>query len=149
MQDVPRLIQGRKHIDGRGTVSYINDFLFDGVKRFYLIEHADTKIARAWQGHQQEQKWFYVVSGIFKVVIVKPDNWVTPVDAIQIEEFELHAGQPGILFVPGGFVNGFKALEPNSKMIVYSNFSVEESANDDFRFDSALWFDWEANKVRN
>ncbi len=148
MKERPILIQGGQYTDVRGTVSFVNDFRFEEVKRFYVIEHPDTAIIRAWHGHQIERKWFYIVVGEFKVVIIKPDNWESPRNYLQIYEFELNVSQAQILLVPGGFVNGFKAIVPNSKVIVYSNLSIEESANDDFRFDSALWFDWATNKVR-
>ena len=44
--------------------------------------------------------------------------------------------------IPGGYANGFRALEPHSKLIVFSNFTVEESSSDDYRFSKELWFNW-------
>jgi dTDP-4-dehydrorhamnose 3,5-epimerase len=38
-------------------------------------------------------------------------------------------------------------LEPNSRIIVFSDFSLEESVNDNFRFDSQLWFDWKQELI--
>ena len=39
-------------------------------------------------------------------------------------------------------MTGFKALEANSKMMVFSSFTVEESSNDNYRFDKDKWYDW-------
>jgi dTDP-4-dehydrorhamnose 3,5-epimerase len=33
----PRLIQGAVVVDDRGSVSFVNDFDFAGVKRFYVV----------------------------------------------------------------------------------------------------------------
>ena len=147
MEQKPQFIKGGIFSDHRGTLSYVNDFLFEGVRRFYCIEHKSTETIRAWQGHQREPKWFYVVTGSFKIVTVRPDNWEQPGTDLPVEEFELSADQPGILFVPGGYANGLKALTPGSRLMVYSGFTVEESSNDDFRFDPDLWYDWENNKT--
>lgn len=134
------LIEGGKHNDSRGMLTYFNDLSLDGVKRFYSVEHPNTGIVRAWQGHKNEQKWFHVVSGEFKIVLIKPDDWNTPSKNLSCSTFEINDNQ--VLHVPGGFVSGFRALLPNSKMIVFSDFSLEESLKDDFRFDKDLWYKW-------
>lgn len=140
---VPNIIVGGKHADSRGKLFFFNDFEMKSVKRFYIIEHTDTKTVRAWQGHKIEQKWFYIIGGSFKIVLVQPDNWVELSSNLETQNFVLKSDSNEILHVPGGFANGFKALEPNSKMMVFSNLTVEESADDDFRFDQNKWYDWE------
>jgi dTDP-4-dehydrorhamnose 3,5-epimerase-like enzyme len=123
----------------------VNSFDMTAVKRQYVIEIPDTTIVRAWQGHKKEQKWFYVVAGSFKVLAVKPDNWLAPSADLPVEEFEITAATPEILHIPGGYANGFKALSPASIMIVFSDFGIEDTAKDDFRFASDLWYNW--NKI--
>jgi hypothetical protein len=54
---IPTIITGGSHTDNRGTISFVNDFKFEGVERFYTIHHPNTKIIRAWQGHTQESKY--------------------------------------------------------------------------------------------
>ncbi len=142
MKDQPQIIQGNIHQDERGKLFYANEFDLSEVKRYYIIEHHDTKVIRAWQAHQKEQKWFQVISGSFLVVIVRPDNWENPSEKLEVRKFVLTADENQILHIPGNFANGFKALEKNSRMIVFSDFSLEESSKDNFRFDSKLWFDW-------
>jgi len=142
MTKTPIFIPGKSHVDYRGTVSFVNDFHLDQVKRFYTIDHDDINIIRAWQGHKREQKWFCVVSGSFKVVAVCPDDWENPSACLSLMDFVVTARFIGVLYIPGGYANGFKALEPGSKIIVFSDFSVEQSSNDNYRFDQSLWYNW-------
>src|SRR5664279_4405999 len=109
------LIQGGQHTDERGTLCFFNDFDMAPVKRLYTIEHPDTGIARAWQAHKIEQKWFYVVTGSFKIVVLKPDNWEKPSENLPVKEFILQSGMNQVLYIPGGYANGFKALKAHSK----------------------------------
>ena len=129
-------------MDNRGTLSYFNDFNLSSVKRIYILEHPETSIVRAWQGHQHENKWFHVVSGSFKIVLVKPDNWASPSADLGCQEYHLTVENNQVLHVPGGYATGFKAIESDSKMLVFSNFSMEESMNDDFRFEKDKWYNW-------
>ena len=142
MREKAQIIQGGEFVDPRGKLIFFNDFDLSKVKRFYVIEHPDKEVVRAWQGHQKEEKWFYVLEGGFKIVLIKPDNWEHPSDNIEGEEFILQSGKHQVLYVPGGFANGFKALEAKSKIMVFSSFTVEESSNDNFRFDKDLWYNW-------
>lgn len=137
------LIQGGQHTDERGTLSFFNDFDMAHVRRFYVIEHQDITVVRAWQAHKKEQKWFYVAAGSFKVVLVKPDDWEKPSEKLLTQEFILKFGIDQVLHIPGGYANGFKALEVDSKLIVFSDFAITDAGKDDFRFDKALWYDWE------
>ncbi len=139
---LPEIVQGGYHKDERGTLSFFNGLDLLPVRRFYVIEHPDTKIVRAWQAHKIEQKWFYVIAGSFKIVIVQPDDWSHPSANLKTQEFILKSGGIHILHVPGGFANGFKALEPGARIMVFSDFTVEESSNDNFRFDKDLWYNW-------
>jgi dTDP-4-dehydrorhamnose 3,5-epimerase len=42
-------------------------------------------------------------------------------------------------FVPGGFANAILSLQPKSRVLVFSSFSLEESLEDDYRFDVEFW----------
>tara|TARA_R110002124_G_scaffold170608_4_gene338200 strand:- start:8024 stop:8449 length:426 start_codon:yes stop_codon:yes gene_type:complete len=138
----PKIISGGIHSDERGSISFVNGFDFSEVKRFYNICHSTTEIIRAWQGHKEESKWFYVSSGSFKIVLVKIDDWALGIKANLPLEFHLDFSEPQILFIPGGYVNGFQATSPDSQLMVFSNFTMEESKNDDFRFEKDLWYKW-------
>lgn len=138
------IINGGNFQDERGKLTFINDFNMSPVKRFYIVRHESTEIIRAWQGHRYEQKWFHVLEGAFKVVLVQPDNWVKPRPDLPVQVFHLTAEYTQVLHVPGGFATGFKAETPNSRMIVYSDFGLQESKEDDFRFNTGLWYHWDS-----
>ena len=36
------IISGNIHVDARGSIKFINDFDMTAIKRFYIIENADT-----------------------------------------------------------------------------------------------------------
>lgn len=138
----PQIIDGGSHSDSRGTLWFVNDFHLDEVKRFYIIEHSDPFVVRAWQGHKREQKWFYVLAGSFKIVLTKPDNWDKPSPTLDIMEYTLSSEESRVLYVPGGYANGLKANEANSRIIVFSDFTLEQSGNDSYKFAENMWFDW-------
>jgi dTDP-4-dehydrorhamnose 3,5-epimerase len=138
VNNIPEIIQGGTHEDHRGRLTFFNDFNLKEVRRFYVIEHPDTQVVRAWQGHKIEQKWFYVLAGSFKVILVQPDNWEHPSEKSAKKEFILKAGNNQVLHIPGGFLNGFKALTANSKMMVFSDFWIDDAGSDDWRFDKGV-----------
>ncbi len=120
------LIKGNRFIDDRGIIRFNNKFDMTAIKRMYLIEPT-SHLIRAWQGHQIENKWFSVVSGRFEVQVVRLTDLTVK------ESFILSEDQDGIIKIEAGFYNGFKALEPKSKLMVYSDKSLNESLNDDYR----------------
>jgi dTDP-4-dehydrorhamnose 3,5-epimerase-like enzyme len=142
MQLLPKIISSGQQVDERGKLIFFNELNLQEVKRLYIIEHPDLDKVRAWQAHKKEQKWFFVIEGCFKVVIVQPDDWDEPSENLPIQEFKLEAKSNQVLYIPGNYANGFKALIPGSKMIVFSDFTVEESSNDNFRFAKTLWYKW-------
>lgn len=133
------LIPGNSFTDNRGTLHFVNDFHFDGVKRFYTISHQDTEVVRAWQGHKVESKHFFVTRGTFLVCWVEIDNWDNPGKGLKVSKQILSADNPAILIVPAGHANGFKAMGKDSTMIIFSNLTLEESGSDIFRFDCDYW----------
>jgi dTDP-4-dehydrorhamnose 3,5-epimerase len=133
------IIKGNTHSDHRGTIRFVNDFTFDGIKRFYTITHPDTTTIRAWQGHKLETKYFYVTKGSFLINWIQIDNWQQPSKDLNINTHTLSDTESVILIITPGHVNGFKALAPDSTMIVFSDMSLEESKNDDYRFPQEYW----------
>lgn len=133
------IITGNTHTDQRGAIRFVNDFHFEGVKRFYSITHPDVNVIRAWQGHKLETKYFYVSKGSFCVNWIGIDDWENPSQDLTIHTHLLSDQQSEILIIPPGHVNGFKALEPDSILMVFSDMSLEDSKNDDFRFPVTYW----------
>lgn len=138
----PSLIKGNQHSDERGTVSFINDFDLSPVKRMYTIQHPSTTTVRAWQGHKIESKYFKCLKGRFLVAVVAIDDWVSPSENLKPERYILDANNTEVLHIPAGYANGFKALDTDSELLVFSNLDLESAKNDQYRFDENLWIDW-------
>lgn len=134
-----QLIKGNIHKDQRGIVRFVNDFHFENVKRFYSITHPDTSTIRAWQGHKLETKYFYVTKGSFLINWIQIDNWQQPSKDLETNTHTLSDSESEILIIPPGHVNGFKALEPDSTMIMFSDMLLEDSKKDDYRFPVNYW----------
>lgn len=143
MIQVPEIIKGGIHYDERGSIRFVNDFSFDEVKRFYLIKHPDTSTVRAWQGHRFEKKFFYPIKGSFLIVCVLIDNFDMPSRNLSYDSYTLSSNSSEILAVPNGYANGLLALEPDSEVMVLSNFSVEDSINEKYRYPKEWWFNWD------
>lgn len=140
--EIPKLIEGGDFKDERGVISFVNDFDLASIKRFYSITHPKLDVVRAWQGHRQEHKYFYVLKGSFVVAWVKIDNWESPSESLNSEFKILEASHTAVLSIPPGYANGLKALEDNSQIMVFSDYRLNESIDDKIRFDKKLWFDW-------
>lgn len=129
------LIKGNLFQDQRGTVRFVNDFHFEGVKRFYTITQPDTKTIRAWQGHKLETKYFYAANGAFTISWVKIDNWVQPSMDLEIYHKVLKDSESEILIVEPGHATAIQALIPGSILVVFSDKTLEESKADDYRWE--------------
>lgn len=139
----PSLIPGSAIYDERGSITFCNDFDMAQVRRMYLIAPASTKVIRAWQGHRKEEKWFYCLSGAFEIKLIEVDNFDNPTSTSPVQSFLLNQNQPQVLHIPGGFASGIKAVSEDSKLMVYSNFTVDESMQDNFRYTIDTWNVWE------
>ena len=135
-------ISPKRFVDQRGSLTFFPHWDLSKIKRSYIIEHPDASIVRAWQGHKREDKWFIVVQCEFKILLVKPDNWTNPSADLKPAVFTLNSSECRVLYVPGGYASGLTAVEPNSRLMVFSNFTTRESKEDDFRFDKHLWYKW-------
>jgi len=144
--DKPKIIQGGTHSDHRGSLRFVNDFVMTDVVRFYIIRHDDTEYIRAWQGHKKERKYFYVLKGSFLVAHVKIDNFDHPSSELKAGYNMLSESESKILALPESYANGLKALEKDSEIMIFSNLTLEESKNDDYRFPADWWFDWKRIK---
>ena len=137
-----RIIKGNQHKDHRGTVSFVNDFDMSPIKRMYTIKHPAANSVRAWQGHKIESKYFKCIQGRFLVAVVAIEDWDEPAKNRSPKCFVLNASTTEILYIPNGHANGFKALDADAQMIVFSNMDLEAAKNDQYRFDEHMWMDW-------
>ena len=141
MSDI-RIIQGEIFKDYRGQISSLNEFHFEGVRRCYIIHHPDESVVRGWHGHQFERKWFYCIKGSFALALVEIDDWNAPSHDLEPKVYQLNENHSRIVTVPAGYANCMKALEEDSIMIVYSDKTLEEASNDNWKFDKDLWVNW-------
>ncbi len=136
-------ISGARSVDDRGSVSYVNDFDPSHFKRFYTIHNHSVGFIRAWHGHMNERKAIYVASGSAMIGAVQLSSTKMPSRDVQVTRTVLSEHNPGILLIPKGFANGIMTLTPNAVVIVFSDSSVEESRNDDYRYPYDYWDIWQ------
>ena len=126
MEKQCKLINGGNFVDDRGTLSFVNDFGFEGVKRFYQVENHERGFIRAWHGHKKEGKYVYVVKGTAWVGVVDMETKLE-------EKFVLNSKTPKILWIPPGKYNGFQTLEEDTTILFFSTVTMEEAQGDDYR----------------
>ena len=134
-----KLIPGVNFTDDRGELNFFNAFDMVSIVRFYEIRPSNVDNIRAWQAHKKEMKWFYCHKGAFVVHLIQVDDFENPSPLLKPKRIILEAKNPMILEISGGYATGFKALEENSTLQVFSNFSLDESKNDDFRYPIEKW----------
>ncbi|PWL39146.1 dTDP-6-deoxy-3,4-keto-hexulose isomerase [Flagellimonas aquimarina] len=133
------LIKGEVFEDERGKLRFINLFDMSEIIRFYEIVPKNQQIIRAWQGHKHEKKWFHCLSGSFIINIIEIDNFSNPSDDLIPTRIVLSSQTPEILAIPNGFATGIMATLENSRLQVFSNFGINESKKDDFRYPLEKW----------
>lgn len=135
----PCVIPGQVAVDDRGQLSFVQAFTFEGVRRFYVVENFSMSVIRAFHGHLQEQKYVLAVAGSALVLIVQFDDAAQLPAHANLRRYVLSARHPSILWIPAGYANGFRALEPGTKLIFFSTATLEESSKDDYRFPFDHW----------
>jgi dTDP-4-dehydrorhamnose 3,5-epimerase-like enzyme len=134
-----KIIEGNIFSDHRGSVSFVNDFKFTNIERFYVISNSEDNPIRAWQGHKLDSKNFYCVQGSFKVSFVKIDNWEYPSKDLKIDSIVLKSTESRVLHIPFGYANAIQSLEKGSKLISFSTLPLDQAPNDDVRFEPNYW----------
>lgn len=139
---LPKLIKGNFFKDNRGKIDFVNDFDLAPIKRMYFTSHDNINTVRAWQGHKVENRWFFCVKGSFTVKAIVVDDWGNPSKNLKIHSYTLSEKTPEVLQIPNGCLNGFKALEEGSKLMILSDYALNEVEDDQVRFDKKMWGDW-------
>jgi dTDP-4-dehydrorhamnose 3,5-epimerase-like enzyme len=142
----PELLRGGLAVDDRGAVSFVNDFRFEDVKRFYTVSNHRAGFVRAWHGHRNEAKYVIAVVGAALVCCVEIDDWDNPSRDLVAKRFVLSEQSPAILRVPAGYVNGFMTLTPDAKLMFFATSNLEDSLGDDFRFPARYWDPWQVEE---
>jgi dTDP-4-dehydrorhamnose 3,5-epimerase len=145
MENKPTLIRAATVVDDRGEFTFSDQFIFDNIKRFYVVKNHQPNFIRAWHGHKYEAKYCMAMTGTFLVGAVEIDDWDNPSHDLETHKFTLSANQPAILYIPPGYANGIKNLTADSKIIFWSTSTFEEAKIDDYRYIHDYWNIWEEN----
>lgn len=132
LKKVINTIKGGIAEDHRGQIRFVNDFDMSLVKRFYIIKNADTEPVRGWRAHRIEQRWFYVLSGVFELDLVKIDNWDNASTDLPVEKRILKSEEQQVIHVPVGYGTAFRALEEGSELLVFADYGIDHAKNDDY-----------------
>ena len=138
----PKLLTGSVSIDDRGEVGFVNEFDFEGVKRFYTVRNHRQGFVRAWHAHQHEAKYVTVVEGAAVIGAVAIDDWKHPSKDAPVHRQVISAVKPSVLYIPAGYANGFMSLTEDTKLMFFSKSTLEESTGDDIRYDARHWDIW-------
>lgn len=142
----PTILDGGLAVDDRGQVTFVNGFNFEGVKRFYMVSNHRQGFVRAWHAHKKEAKYVLVVKGAAIIGSVKIDNWQSPSKELEVNRFVLSEKNPKVLYIPAGYANGFMSLTEDAQLMFFSTSTLEESLDDDIRFDARHWDIWSAEE---
>ena len=137
----PKRIKRGFSEDHRGSVEYFNDVDLSEYKRFYIVNNPVQGTVRAWHGHQKEGKLIKVLDGVFLVGSVAIDKWDKPSESLEPELFEIKKNSD-LLYIPPGYANGAMNLASDSSIMYFSTAHLDESIEDDYRFDSKFWDPW-------
>jgi len=140
LEQKPVLLKGGIAPDDRGCLRFCNDFAFEGVKRFYEVENHRRGYIRAWHGHRNEGKYVWLAKGTALIGVVPLD--AAPGDLPRVQKFILSDISPSILWIPGGYYNGFMNLTEDARLLFFSTASMEETRGDDIRMPFDTWDIW-------
>jgi dTDP-4-dehydrorhamnose 3,5-epimerase-like enzyme len=129
-------------VDERGYLRFSNSFDLTQYVRFYDVINWQSNFIRAWHGHKHEAKAALIREGSVMICLVKVDNWESPSKELKITKYFLSDKNPKILEIPSGYAHGFMSLEPNTKVTFYSDKKLDNSLEDDYRFDYNFWDPW-------
>jgi dTDP-4-dehydrorhamnose 3,5-epimerase-like enzyme len=105
------------------------------IKRVYHVYNPTKGIIRGFHLHRKEWKYFTIVQGSAKFIVINPDS--------PEEKFEFISSSrlQKIITIPPLYANGWISLEDNTILLAASTSTVKESLRDDTRFDPYMWGD--------
>ena len=143
-KEEPKIVDLFRHIDDRGILDQIfNSDLPFQIKRIYTTI-SNKAVIRGMHGHQKEWKALYVSKGLIKIVVFPFDainqknsmnSNVVNFDEKLLRVFTLSDMKPQLLIVPSRHYHGYTSLDKESRLIILSNLSLEETKKDDYRLD--------------
>ena len=145
----PKMIKGGRFIDDRGILVHNNnlDFAKSDIKRSYTIKHNQLGYIRSYHGHSHESKFLQVTDGIFKVIAIPLEEFKVDNRHCVVEQRRIRKKYPpffledngDVLSIPAGYAHGFQNLTNSGIITFYSDMDIEDSLNDDIRFNWDFW----------
>ncbi|HEY8601364.1 MAG TPA: WxcM-like domain-containing protein [Thermomicrobiales bacterium] len=139
----PYLVHGDVAVDDRGQVSFVNGFDVGQARRFFIVSNHQPGFVRAWHGHRRTATYVSAISGAAIVAAVAIDDWERPSRGAPVHRFVLSERKPTMLVIPPGYANGIKTLQADTRLLVFKSLGLEESADDNYRFDARHWDPWD------
>jgi len=137
------ILSGGVSIDDRGEILYFNSVNLKKIKRFYVMNNHKYHFIRAWHAHKKESKIITVLDGTALICAVKIENWKNPKKNSKIFRKVLSSKNPQMIHIPKGYANGTMTLEKNTKLIFFSDSTLDQSKNDDYRYPFDYWNPWD------
>lgn len=128
------ILEGKKHQDERGIITFNNDFDASAIKRIYTIENHSTEFIRGWQGHKVEQRWFACMKGSFEVSVIQIDDFAQPSKDLTMQKYLLKEDTLTYLHIPSGCITAIQSKTEDSKLLVLADYGLRE-ISDEYRFD--------------
>ena len=127
----------------REIIRVTDDFFSEGFGQWsHSLVHAG--VAKAWHVHKLQTDWFYVVSGVMKVVLHdgRPDS-PTHGEITEILMGDGHSAQ--VVKIPPGVAHGYKVINGPAHMLYVTSRTYDP--NDEGRIphdDPSIGYDWTA-----
>lgn len=112
------------------------------LKRIYYVYNYGKGIIRGFHFHKKEWKYFTVVNSAAKIVALNPEK------PQEIFTFISSSRQPNLVVIPPEFANGWVSLGEQTILLCGSTATIDESMQDDQRFDPYTWGDVWSVKAR-
>lgn len=135
LSEKPQVIELKIFSDDRGNFVPILDEIpklnprIGRIKRIYYVVNPNRGTIRGLHYHEKEWKFFVVVNGAAKFVILNPE------DPSEIYTFVSSERKPNLIVVPPKYANGWMSLKDDTILVSASNLTTQESLADDKRFD--------------
>jgi len=131
-----KLLEVPRFSDERGTLTQIFEEAKElpKARRIYIVKNWNQSTVRAFHKNFSETKYFYVINGAVKFVLVD-DRQKSPTYQ-QKDTFVLTSENPEILIVPPEVYNGWKALTDNAVLLGIANTTMKEHRDERVAHDS-------------
>ena len=107
---------------------------FEG-KRTYVCSNFQSGTVRGFHYHDREQKIFICLKGAVKFVLLNGVQDGRNRLGLTPQTFVLSENSSKALYIPAKYANAWQSLTDDTVLLGISDVTVEESINDDKRFD--------------